>query len=338
MLHVKAIRFSGWKLLALFGLFLNLILVLIIFELNATKRTLHQTPSYSKIQSLNFFKNKNSELNDLVTFVLIDFESFENDIPNTVDEICSQTKNINILLITDKKPYPPILFKASSNDCHIKIITTSPDPTKDLFETRPEYYINTDFILIIPDSTRISSKLLLASLKISHIYPKQIIAIPVIHTNELIDYYYHCYKLNFDVKRWTLHYETLKNEHRNCDALEGEFAFLIKKNDLHEFNQPFIRPFPLSLFIQAKLKNFEILIDDDIKFYKALSLFSSNTKHESKRIYLEQEREKQLYLKFDIKQVIKNDQTHLYGCTKNSLRCFPTIYKDTPDYLLQGMK
>lgn len=61
----------------------------------------------------------------------------------------------------------------------------------------------------------------------------------------------------------------LKNEHRRCDALDGEFAFLIKTTDLIEFNQPFIKPFPLSLFIQAKLKNFEILIDDDIKFYKS---------------------------------------------------------------------
>lgn len=338
MLHVRAIRCSGWKLLALALLFFNFVLVLILVELSATRPPLDQAPSsYSKIQSLNnFFKNKNAVLADLVTFVIIDFESFENDVPDTIAEICSQTPQINILLITDKLPYPPLQFKHSAENCHVKIITTSPDPTKDLFDTRPEFSISTEFALFIPDSTRISSKLLLASLKISHIQPKQIIAIPVIHSNDLIDYFYHCYRLEVDVKRWTLRYEILKNEHRKCDALEGEFAFLIKKSDLQQFNQPFVKPFPLSLYVQAKLKKFEILIDDDIKFYKGLTLFSSNTRHESKRFAFEEERKRQLFQSFGIKQVIKDDQTHLFGCTKKSQRCFPTIYKDTPDYLLQG--
>ena len=339
MLHVRAIRCSGWKLLALFCLFLNLILLLILIESNSKRPALNPTKksSYSKIQSLNFFKTKkNAELNDLVTFVLIDFEYFENDIANTLDDICTQTKDIDIILITDKQPYPPIEFKSSIKDCNLKIITTSPDPTKNIYETRPEYFINTEFVILIPDSTRLSTKLLLSSLKISHIYEKQIIAIPVIHSNELIDYYYHCYRLNFDLKRWTLIYEILKNEHRKCDALDGEFAFLIRKDDLFEFNQPFVKPFPLSLYIQAKLKNFEILIDDDIKFQKGYSLFTSNTRHESKRLYFEEERKKQLFHNFGVKQVIKNEQIHMFGCTKTSARCFPTIYKDTPDYLLQG--
>lgn len=337
MLHFRAIRCSGWKLLALFGLFLNLIFILVIVELSLSKPTLNQTASSPyKLKSLNFFKNKNTELHDLVTFVLVDFEAFENDITNTVDDLCSQTKGINVLLITDRPPYPPIQFKRSAKDCHIKIVTTSMDPRKNLIETRPEYFIDTEYLIIIPDSTRISPKLLFSSLKISHVYEKQIIAIPVIHSNDLIDYFYHCYSLNFDVRRWTLKYEILKNEHRKCDALDGEFAFLIKNEDLMQFNQPFIKPFPLSLYIQAKLKKFEIIIDEDIKFYKGLTLFSSNTKHENKRLFYEQERKKLLYQNFGIKLEIKNDQTHLYGCTKDTPRCFPTIYKDTPDYLIQG--
>ena len=337
MLHVRAIRCSGWKLLALALLFVNCVLVLVLVELSATRPTIHPSASsYSKIQSLNFFKNKNADLADLVTFVIVDFESFENDVPETVDEICSQTNNINILLITDKLPYPPLQFKRPVENCHVKIVTTSPDPSKDLFDTRPEFAIGTEYVLVIPDSTRISSQLLLASLKISHIQPKQIIAIPVIHSNDLIDYYYHCYRLDVDLRRWTLRYEILKNEHRRCDALDGEFAFLIKKTDLQQFNQPFAKPFPLSLFIQAKFKDFEVLIDDDIKFYKGLTLFSSNTRHESKRFHFEEERKRQLFQSFGIKQVIKDDQTYLFGCTKKSQRCFPTIYKDTPDYLLQG--
>lgn len=94
----------------------------------------------------------------LVTVVIRQFETFENDVASTVESILNSFPIIQILIVCDELPYPPLELNLSNNTQNLRLVNLQPDFNKSFDERNPLFYVRTKFILIVPDSTRISSK------------------------------------------------------------------------------------------------------------------------------------------------------------------------------------
>lgn len=344
------LRGDVWPWLPLLSLFVNVILgsYVAFYTVQSSWRTSFSDASFEAIhvngpppfasaatESGGRAVNSNvaSVLQRLITVVILEFEQFEHDLENTLHDLCTQIPNVNVRLLSPVRLYPP-LRPESTQKCLFRQVITEPDIRNKLFDARPEYHITTKYVLFVPDGTRISSAMLLSSLKLSHLQSKQINAIPIMHLNEAIDFQYECLLIQFDRLRWTLRFVERLHEHGECEALSGDFAFLLHSSDLLQFALPFERPMQMSLYLQAKLHHFRITLDEDIKFYRDRLLFSTNERNRLRADRTEVARLAALFRRFGVKKVIEsNGDIQWFGCTQHTTRCFPTIVQDTPHYL-----
>lgn len=95
----------------------------------------------------------------LITIVIRQFETHENDVTSTVESFINAFPLITIIIVCDELPYPPLDIN-TSNDTYknVKLLNIKMDFNKSLDQRNPLSYIKTKYILFIPDSTKISSK------------------------------------------------------------------------------------------------------------------------------------------------------------------------------------
>ncbi|XP_028411056.1 fukutin-related protein-like isoform X2 [Dendronephthya gigantea] len=239
------------------------------------------------------------------TVVIIEFEEFENDIPNTVDSILNLFPDVNILIVSKKLPYPPV----DVSQDNVKVVVrdqASSDPKK---WGDPSFYIKTKYVLLIPDSVRLHNGKKLKNFnyeKLNTIDGARIAAFPV-GSN------YQCSKLKVDYRHWTMSY-TDKTYDGVCDAISGtsKVVLLLQSSHLANLSEPFLRPYPEG----------KELFTDTHKRWKA----------DQKK----NERLLRMYKRFGIKLINENGVENWYGCNKQTARCFGTVIDDMPEYIYQG--
>jgi hypothetical protein len=343
------LRGHGWQWFTFFSCSINLILGIWLasYLLDSSCNSLTDsaqtdlgpipTPAFTSSAAANVARPVSSNvatlLQKLVTVVILEFEQFEHDLEDTLNDLCTQIPNVNVLLVSNVRPYPPLRLP-SNHRCAVRLVVTDPDVRDQLFDARPEHQITTKYVLFVPDGTRISSQMLLSSLKVSQLRANRALAIPIMHLNEAIDFQYDCLLIHLDRARWTLRFEERLHEHGECEALSGEFAFLLHSRDLLQFALPFERPLQMSLYLQAKLHRIRITLDEDIKFYRNRLLFATNERNRVKADQLNRARLSALFRRFGVKKLIEsNGDIQWFGCNKHTPRCFTSIVHDTPDYL-----
>ncbi|RWS22395.1 fukutin-related protein-like protein [Leptotrombidium deliense] len=276
-------------------------------------------------------KLEENGFDSLLSVIIVEFEEFDNKLVETINNVCERLPKAHIFVISENVIYPPI--KLENTPCNVKFVITATNPLKSLQDTRVDYLIRTEFILILGDCTILPEEHPLSILKYNKIPDNSIIAIPVV--SDAIEDFYSCYSLQVNVKEWTLDYSE-SNDQSECHALVGNFGFFTRTSTLMQLNSPFLRPLQESLFIQSKLRNVSIRVEDDTRFLR-MNCAPVDEHAKWKINMLRSKRLKALYAKLGIKKVIKsNGEFEWYGCTKNSLRCFPTVLNDMPNYLFEG--
>lgn len=172
----------------------------------------------------------NKFLRQSLTIVFRDFYDFDNDLKSGIEHLVNLIPNINILIISDEIPYPPMnIFKSSisTNQTsqgsslifkeNVRFLTLNYDITKPSLGINPLSLIHTKYTLLMPDSFRLSNgrQFFQRIIKNSGQNYKQILVVPFTSNNRLINY---CFRVNSDVKNWTLQYE-VKNSTRNCNLV-----------------------------------------------------------------------------------------------------------------------
>lgn len=95
----------------------------------------------------------------LVTIVIRQFESLENDVASVVESVLNSFPAIPILIVCDELPYPPLqLDFANESMKNVKLISLRSEFNKSFEERNPLYYIRTKFVMFLPDATRLSTK------------------------------------------------------------------------------------------------------------------------------------------------------------------------------------
>jgi hypothetical protein len=159
-------------------------------------------------------------------------------------------------VISDSPIYPPLQFQvnASASLQHLHVVSLNVNLNSSVEERNPLSFIKTNLVLFVPDSVRLPSSKFLQQLlsAVDEIDPRALV-IPTEGSADSIV----CLRQDFNVKEWTVHL-TKEPGGALCDAVQGKHALLLKTAALRSFPEPFMRPFPEALFLQASARGVKV--------------------------------------------------------------------------------
>ena len=282
---------------------------------------------------LAFLKEKvvsylDQKSNALVTIIITDFEDWH--LPSqltTVKSVLHLQENLDIVIALQNMPYPPVTFPKQSN---IKVILEDHSFLNHTYLQNDLYYvIKTDYVFIITSETivtKLSIFYLQQLLEANKDHGVNILSIPV-NKSEII-----CLGTKFKYKQWTVQDYSLPGS-EICDSIAGNHVIFMRTIDFLSLPNPLLHPVSQSLYLQSGFKEWKSKIihaDSEIKLSSAMKSIENDRKHGMHK----EEQLKNMYKKLGIKLVQNSDgKENWYGCSKETVRCFPTVVNDMPDYL-----
>ncbi|XP_050674730.1 ribitol 5-phosphate transferase FKRP [Leptidea sinapis] len=267
-------------------------------------------------------------LSKLVTIVFRQYEEFENDIAESIQSLVALYPNIPIVVFSQSQQYPPFQFSVPNITLrNVKFVSLDFKLDASPRQLKPLSYISTEYVLFAPDSIRISRRVFQLALTTASKEPSLGVVIGVGSTHVV------CQQVSWNYMEWTLQYSKDASG-KLCDAVQGQHATLLKTSLLHTLPEPFLMPFPESLYLQTAVRKIKVLIIEG-KFNSGRSILKSPS---SKQKALKRIRDYRvaLYKQLGVKAVLKEDgRVQWYGCKRETQRCYPPV-QGTPSYILSG--
>lgn len=194
-------------------------------------------------------------ISKMVTVIIREFESLENDVTLTAHSFMNIFPTMQIFILYDELPYPPLDIMTTNNSLpNVKFVKLMPSLKTAHVETYPLNQIKTKYVLFVPDSTRITSRQSL-QIMLSDLHKKsgQILAASVRSQKNLAN----CLLIDINVREWTLKYSKT-NKKVDCDGISGKHLILIEMETLRKVANGFLLPFPQSLYIQTAVLSVKV--------------------------------------------------------------------------------
>lgn len=324
---MRLVRYPKWTCLIILAL-LN---VVILYRIYTTFFSNDGTPISNVPTIRTTTKPPLRHISKLVTVVVRDFELNENDVSATVQSFLNIFPNIQVLIVCNGLPYPPLeVLYSNTTSKNVKLVNLANDFYTSYSNTYPLAYIKTKYALFVPDSTRVINRQSI-SLMVNQLAKSSNVLIASQYVNKKN---LECLEVEVNRKEWSLKYKQVQNT--ICDAVSGKHLILVETDILKTLNDAFLMPFPQALYLQAAVLNYKVRIFNGATFQDGKPIFRSHHAH-WKIQQLHKDREKYLYDKFKIKQVIRpNGQIDWFGCVREKPRCFPPVVDSMPSYLFEG--
>lgn len=233
------------KFITLFIVVINIIVVYYTLKLFLSFKPLDTPPKVVQKAKLSA-KPPIKHIGKLVTVIIREFELYENDITLTVKSFLNIFPNIQVLVLSNGLPYPPLeLSFWNSSVKNVKIINLTPNLNYAYIEQYPLVYVKTKYVLFVPDSARLLNRQMLHSMLLELLKkPESIIVAPFNLKDSL-----NCLQVNLSIREWTVKYETLDSQ--ICDAVTGKHVIMLETDVLKRLSNGFLLPFPQSLYLQT---------------------------------------------------------------------------------------
>lgn len=272
---------------------------------------------------------KETEIAKFLTIIIREFEDFENNVLSTISHLQKLIKGINIIVISDRLPYPPLTKPRDLKN--VKFVTLNLMLDRSAEEVSVRGLIKTDYVLFVPDGVVISSlqEFYKFLIEFNTYYFTKAMVVKTGKQNLT------CPEVVISIKKWTLEMRDFTGSEGSCDFVEGDQAILLRTSDLADLQSPFTVPLSMSLYIQFVIRKWKILVYKKNVFLprKELKDPHSSWKHK----HNEEARKKSLMQKFGLKQLVYNmEKKVLYGCNKDTERCFQTVINDVPDFIQEN--
>ncbi|CAH0550963.1 unnamed protein product [Brassicogethes aeneus] len=326
-------RFKPTKSLTIFIFIIFCFVFFYAFRFFVSKNYIGLTTLKPLHKPLNKSSTKPSlkHLSKLITVIIREFEPNDNDVTLTAQSFVNVFPSINVLILYDSLPYPPLdITLTNTSLTNVKLVNLSPNLRSSIYERYPIFQIKTTYVLFVPDSARITSRQSL-QLMVNKLAKNQdsIIVAPLKSSKKDLK----CLRINVSAKEWTLRYSCVKST--TCDAVSGKHLILIKTELLQKLTYAFFLPFPQSFYIQTSVMSQKVKILDSVSFHDGKPIIKSHHA-QWKRKQIDAERFKKLYVALKIKQVVREfGSTEWYGCNRDTPRCFGSIVDSMPSYLYE---
>lgn len=159
-------RLKYAKLITILVFLVNVILLYYTWKWFLTNETngitgdTHAIITNEKFKQNERLQSTNKHIKRAITIIFRDFYHFDNDLEHSIDSILNLIPNIQILVIYDDEPYPPLTFIANFTTIHtnVKFINLKFDVRKSEMELSPIHQIRTKYVLFVPDSFRFGGR------------------------------------------------------------------------------------------------------------------------------------------------------------------------------------
>ncbi|XP_076686591.1 ribitol 5-phosphate transferase FKRP-like isoform X2 [Andrena cerasifolii] len=234
-------RFKFVRTLLVLALLGNIIIWHRIWRLFATQNTFRLlTPS---IVTPDPPHKLHRRLARLVTVVIRQFETFENDVTATVESVLHFYPTIPILIVCNELPYPSLeLDFANESMENVRLVNLQPEFNHSYDERNPLFYVRTKYVLFLPDGSRLSSKQVMQE-TLSQAAKLGIVTVPLGRVT------LNCIHIDLKVKEWTLKFSHIMGN--ECDGVSGKHATMVETRLLRKLTDPFLLPFTDALYIQT---------------------------------------------------------------------------------------
>lgn len=105
-------------------------------------------------------QSANKHIKKMVTIVFRDFYHFDTDLRASIDSVLSLIPNIQIVVVYDGEPYPPLEYvtnyTTSKNNVHF--VNTEFDVHRTGKSMSPMHLVKTRYTLLLPDSVRLGGR------------------------------------------------------------------------------------------------------------------------------------------------------------------------------------
>lgn len=117
------------------------------------------SPVTEKPKPKDRIQSTNKHIKKTITIIFRDFYHFENDLKGSIESIVSLIPNLQILVIYDDEPYPPMEYLANYTiKNNVKLIRLGFDVNKTAKLMSPIFQIRTKYVLILPDGVRLGGR------------------------------------------------------------------------------------------------------------------------------------------------------------------------------------
>lgn len=158
-------RLKYTKLVTLSVLLVNVILLYYTWRylFNESNENLIDTSAKlinEKSRQKERLQSTNKHIKKAITIIFRDFYHFDNDLEHSITSILNLVPNIQILVLFDDEPYPPLAFAANFTAIHsnVKFINMKFDVRKTATELTPIQQVRTKYVLFAPDSFRFGGR------------------------------------------------------------------------------------------------------------------------------------------------------------------------------------
>ncbi|XP_059930752.1 fukutin-related protein isoform X2 [Gadus macrocephalus] len=266
-----------------------------------------------------------------VTVLLREFEHFENYVGEVARSFLRLRPELPFLAVADTLPYPPLELPEGG----ARLLVLYPSPDQPPQAHRPEFHVQTEFVLLVPDGVELEQgravERLIRELEGEGGGPVRLVAAPVQARSAA-----QCLHLRVSLREWTATYTAAAagSSGSVCTALQGDAVVLLRSEDLFNLSVPLGRPLFPSLFVQTSLRGWKVkLLESPLFSARRRPLFSS-AHNQWKADSGLREAAGRLMRGFGLKRLLLPDgKEQWHGCGKETARCFGTVHDDTPDYL-----
>lgn len=197
-------------------------------------------------------QSTNRHIKKAITVIFRDFYHFDNDLKESIDSLLNLVSNVQILVVYDDEPYPPLSFEANytATRPNVKFINLAFDVTKSARALSPVSQIKTKYVLLMPDSVRIGGRSIIQKMLreiermdelddgqrsqgnlgpsqggrdkeevATAVATRKIVAVPFASNVKTIG---NCCSIQLDFPNWTIEY-SVKNGTTNCDMVSNVF-------------------------------------------------------------------------------------------------------------------
>lgn len=166
-------RLKYAKLLTILVLAVNVILIFYTWKWFLSNESTNPSTVDSNGESTNNGNQRNGQqqksdrthttlkhIKKTITIIFRDFYHFENDLQHSIESILNLIPNIQIVVIYEDEPYPPLNFIQNYTITHpnVKFINLNFDIRKTSKALSPLTQIRTKYILFVPDSFRFGGR------------------------------------------------------------------------------------------------------------------------------------------------------------------------------------